>query len=197
MVADLAGFATVDDMPARLRVLDAAAQRFVSQGYAATTLREIAGDAGIKAASIYHHYESKESLFTAVLDDGIAVMVRAFESAANAPDDPDRLLRHVRAHLGALFEHGPYTAAHVTAFFTAPPSVRTAVVPVRDSYELLWNNLLGELLPHIAKAQRPLVRLVLFGAMNSTIEWFDPHGTTTLDQLAELLTDQFLNGVAR
>lgn len=184
-------------MPARLRVLDAAAQRFVSQGYAATTLREIAGDAGIKAASIYHHYESKESLFTAVLDDGIAVMVRAFESAANAPDDPDRLLRHVRAHLGALFEHGPYTAAHVTAFFTAPPSVRTAVVPVRDSYELLWNNLLGELLPHIAKAQRPLVRLVLFGAMNSTIEWFDPHGTTTLDQLAELLTDQFLNGVAR
>ena len=185
------------DMPARLRVLDAAAQRFVSQGYAATTLRQIAGDAGIKAASIYHHFDSKETLFTAVLDDGIVVMVRAFDSVAASRSGSDRLLRHVRAHLGALFEHGPYTAAHVTAFFTAPPSVREAVVPVRDSYEQLWNGLLGELLPHIDVAERPLVRLVLFGAMNSTIEWFDPLGDTTLDQLAELITAQFLNGVSQ
>ncbi len=161
----------------------------MEQGYAATTLRQVAADAGIKAGSIYHYFPSKEELFTAVLRDGIGVMVTAFEAS-----EPD-LLAHVRAHLGALFEHGPYTAAHVTAFFTAPPAIRTATVPVRDGYESLWNRLLEDLLPHLNPKEVALNRLILFGAMNTTIEWFDPCGNLTLDQLAEAITSQFLNGV--
>ncbi|MGI9597111.1 MAG: TetR/AcrR family transcriptional regulator [Acidimicrobiales bacterium] len=181
----------LDAKPGRQRVLDAAAARLVEQGYAATTLRQVAGDAGIKAGSIYHYFPSKEELFTAVLRDGIGVMVTAFDAS-----EPG-LRSHVRAHLGALFEHGPYTAAHVTAFFTAPPAIRTATVPVRDGYEALWNSLLEELLPHLDPKQVSLHRLLLFGAMNTTIEWFDPKGNVTLDQLAEAITDQFLNGVGR
>lgn len=178
------------DTAGRRRVLDAAANRLVSQGYAATTLRQVAADVGIKAGSIYHYFPSKEALFTAVFRDGIEVMVDAFERS-------DRLLlAHVRAHLGALFEHGPYTAAHVTAFFTAPPAIRQAVVPVRDGYETLWNSLLAELFPHLNAKEVALHRLILFGAMNTTIEWFDRGGNVTLDELAAIITDQFEHGVA-
>lgn len=176
------------DQPGRRAVLDAAAARLVEQGYAATTLRQVAADADIKAGSIYHYFSSKEELFTTVFNDGISVMVTAF-----AQSEPD-LLSHVRAHLGALFEHGPYTAAHVTAFFTSPPTIRAAVVPVRDAYEAQWNTLLEELLPHLNAKEVSLRRLILFGAMNSTIEWFDPKGNLTLDQLAEVVTAQFLDG---
>ena len=59
-------------------MLDAAAERLVAQGYTATTLREIAADIGIKAGSIYHHFESKEDLFIEVFSRGIEVMVDAF-----------------------------------------------------------------------------------------------------------------------
>lgn len=178
-----------DINPGQRRVLDAAASLFVEQGYTATTLRQIAADLGIKAGSIYHHFASKEELFIAVLRDGMTVMVDAFEAA-----DPT-IVDHVRAHLGALFEHGPYTAAHVTAFFTAPLAVRNQVVPVRDSYESLWNTLLAEQLPHLNDKQVALHRLLLFGAMNTTIEWFDRRGNLTLDDLAVAIADQFLTGV--
>jgi AcrR family transcriptional regulator len=173
----------------RERVLDAAAARFVEQGYAATTLRQIAGDIGIQAGSIYHHFSSKEELFAAVLDEGIVVMQKAFDQADGT------LIGHVRAHLGALFEHGPYTAAHVTAFFTAPPNVRTATVVVRDAYESRWQLLLADLLPHLGDKEVRLRRLILFGAMNTTIEWFDRSGNVTLDELAETIASQFLEGV--
>ncbi len=149
----------------------------------------VAADAGIQAGSIYHHFPSKQALFTEVLRDGIGVMVTAFHAS------PPGLHPHVRAHLGALFEHGPYTAAHVTAFFTAPESVRQAIVPVRDGYEALWNGLLQELLPHLDHKEIALHRLILFGAMNTTIEWFDQHGDLTLDDLATAISDQFLDGV--
>lgn len=188
-----------DQAPGRRRVLDAAAQLFVAQGYSGTTLRQIASKAGIKAGSIYHHFDSKETLFVAVLDDGIAVMIDAFDkAAASLPStaSPDEHLRiHVRAHLGAVFENGPYTTAHVTAFFSAPADVRRQVVPSRDSYEQQWTDLLDQLLPRLPRHRRGLLRLVLFGAMNTTVEWFDPAGPISLDELASTITHQFLHGV--
>ncbi len=188
----------------RSRVLDAAASLFVAQGYAGTTLRQIASAAGIKAGSIYHHFDSKEDLFVAVLDAGITVMIDAFETTSASlpldPSTPERVHAHVRAHLGAVFEHGPYTTAHVTSFFSAPASVRERVVPRRDDYERQWSEMLGESLSRSAAVPSApeslrLHRLILFGAMNSSAEWFDPSGDTTLDELAQTITSQFLHGV--
>ena len=112
--------ATTDAQTGRRRVLDASASLFVAQGYSGTTLRQIAAEAGIKAGSVYHHFDSKEDLFVAVLHEGMVVMVDAFDGAlrqfgADAAV-PNRVLAHVRAHLSAVFENGPYTTAHVTAF---------------------------------------------------------------------------------
>ena len=189
----------VERTTGRRRVLDAAAELFVRQGYAGTTLRQIAAAAGIKAGSVYHHFASKEELFVAVLHDGIAVMVYAFDatvadSLATDPVDV-RLTAHVRAHLGAVFEHGPYTTAHVTSFFNAPPAVRATVVPERDDYELKWAELFEQMFPGVDAHSLRLRRLILFGAMNTTVEWFDPHGKLPLDELASTISDQFLNGV--
>lgn len=188
-----------NDSPGRRRVLDAAADQFVRHGYAGTTLRQIAADAGIKAGSIYHHFDSKEALFIAVLDDGIAVMLQAFDEAsksvADASTTEEQLLAHVRAHLSAVFENGPYTTSHVTSFFSAPPEVRQHVVPIRDGYEQRWNELFERLFPTVATKTRRLHRVILFGAMNASAEWFDPAGDISVGHLASAITGQFLNGL--
>ena len=97
---------------------------------------------------------------------------------------------------GAMFDFGSYTAAHITAFHTAPPAVREQVIPLRDRYEMMWTTLLHELFPGAKPKDLQLHRLILFGAMNTTIEWYDPAGATSLDELAAAITDQFLTGVA-
>ncbi len=180
-------------------MLDAAAALFVAQGYSGTTLRQIAAEAGIKAGSIYHHFDSKDDLFVAVLHDGIVVMVEAFDEAALHLDDAAgidaQLLAHVRGHLSAVFENGPYTTAHVTSFFSAPAEVRVRVVPERDRYEQQWRELFAALFPHLKDGELRLHRLILFGAMNTSAEWFDPAGSLSLDQLASTISNQFLNGV--
>jgi len=183
-------------------VLDAAAELFVQQGYAGTTLRQIAAAVGMKAGSIYHHFDSKEALFIAVLNDGIVVMINAFDRAQAAvmatSGDIDTCVReHVRAHLSAVFEYGPYTTAHLTSFASAPASVRVAVVPQRDSYEEKWNALFERLFPSADTKELRLRRLILFGAMNATVEWFDPDGNLSIDQLASTISHQFLHGVTK
>ena len=185
---------------ARRRILDISAALFLERGYSGTSLREIAAQVGMKPASLYYHFPSKEALLREILERGIAVMVDAFHEAAAASRDGDgrsRCAAHVRAHLGALFEHGPYTAAHVTTFRTAPPSVHAAIVPERDRYEAMWSRLLGELKASGELASDVpvgLSRLALFGAMNSAVEWFD-RDRGNLDMFAEAVTRQFWSGL--
>ncbi|MGY5858133.1 MAG: TetR/AcrR family transcriptional regulator [Candidatus Thorarchaeota archaeon] len=48
------------------QILVSAYQLFVERGFAGSSMREIAEHAGIKAASIYNHFENKEQIFEAV-----------------------------------------------------------------------------------------------------------------------------------
>ena len=52
----------------RQRLLQSARQRFAKDGYAATTVRDIATDAGVNVALINRYFTSKEGLFEACLD---------------------------------------------------------------------------------------------------------------------------------
>lgn len=52
----------------RQRILDHAARRLARQGWRSTTLAQIAADAGMTAAGLLHHFESKEQLLHAVID---------------------------------------------------------------------------------------------------------------------------------
>jgi AcrR family transcriptional regulator len=194
--------ASAEGPAGRQRILDVAAALFLERGYLGTSLREIASEVGMKPGSLYYHFTSKEALLETILRRGIIVMVDAFREAAAATQGADGFTRfgaHVRAHLAALFENGPYTAAHVTTFRTAPPAICEAIVPERDAYEAMWSALLRELKTNRELGPRTpigLSRLALFGAMNSAIDWFDPE-RGSLDTFAEAITAQFWSGLAR
>ena len=182
----------------RDRILHAAARLFLERGYAETSIRSIADAVEIKPASIYHHFDSKDALLTEILDIGMDAVTTAFEAVrqnmdADA-DGPTRLERHVAGHLNALFANQAFTAAHVTVFPFAPQSVRATAVPQRDAYEASWSELLSSIAPGLDEEALRLVRLSLFGAMNSTIQWFDP-AAGSLDTLASNMVATLWSGL--
>ena len=50
------------------KVLDAALELFSTQGYRATSLRQIADEAGISVGNIYHHFPDKEALYNRLFE---------------------------------------------------------------------------------------------------------------------------------
>lgn len=183
----------VPDMPAleerpvkraevsRQQILDVAARLFKARGYADTSLRDIGAEVGMKAGSLYYHFASKEELAGEVLRIGIE-RVREAVGAAVATLGPDapvraRLEAAVGAHLETLLVQSDYTSAHIRCFPSVPPALRGGLAQVRQDYEALWRGLLGEaeaagLLPEGADAGS--ARLALLGALNWSLEWFDP-----------------------
>src|SRR5256885_5320460 len=59
-----------DGNETRETLLKLAARTFGEQGYSATTMRNIAEQSGIEAASIYYHFASKEELVDEVMEQG-------------------------------------------------------------------------------------------------------------------------------
>ncbi|MHA2026637.1 MAG: TetR/AcrR family transcriptional regulator [Candidatus Thorarchaeota archaeon] len=57
-----------DDSTKKL-ILDAAYDLFVERGFQGSSMRNIADNAGIKAASIYNHFDNKESIFREVFKE--------------------------------------------------------------------------------------------------------------------------------
>ncbi|NYG59772.1 AcrR family transcriptional regulator/DNA-binding XRE family transcriptional regulator [Nocardioides daedukensis] len=56
-----------DDSPLN-PILEAATRLFVRQGFHATSMREVAAEAGVSVAGIYHHYPAKELILVALMD---------------------------------------------------------------------------------------------------------------------------------
>jgi AcrR family transcriptional regulator len=97
----------------RDQILTHAARLFRHHGYAATTLREIADAAGIKAGSIYYHFGSKDDILGEVLDAGIdAVMSAVRERIAALP--VRKIGRPSDVANAVVFFASPVAAGHVT-----------------------------------------------------------------------------------
>lgn len=68
----------------------AALVTFVEKGFAATRLEEVAERAGVSKGTIYLYFESKEALFKAVIDAGMAPAMETIEALAAPSADLDR-----------------------------------------------------------------------------------------------------------
>ena len=73
------------------RILLAALDMFAEKGYAGTNLRELAGSLGLGKSSLYRHFESKEQIWDALLDEMIAYYGARFGSEKNRPPVPESL----------------------------------------------------------------------------------------------------------
>jgi AcrR family transcriptional regulator len=68
-----------DPLSRRQDILDHAVNLFLLKGYAGTSMADLAGSIGMQKASLYHHFPSKEALFTACVTEGFEGAVRRLE----------------------------------------------------------------------------------------------------------------------
>lgn len=165
----------------RERVLDASARIFRSRGYAETTMNDIAEATGIKAASIYYHFKSKDEIVEEVLNLGT---LRVFDAVRHAvdnlpPETPfrEKLALALRTHLTLLHTQGDYTAANVRLFPEAPAHVVERHMSLRRSYGLYWQEMLreGQAEGLVAGSlDVKLAQMLLLGALNWSVQWYKP-----------------------
>lgn len=98
-----------NELPSKkLRILQAALEVFSEQGYHPSTIDQIAERAGVGKGTVYLYFESKQGLFTAILQEGFSLLLRgAADLAASEADARLRLARLVHWHLQVIRANMP------------------------------------------------------------------------------------------
>lgn len=88
------------DPDLRGAILDATRRLLVRDGYAGLSMRKIARALGYSATAIYLHFENKDALFHALIDEGMARLYGTLQAAVD-PDaaPPERLAAVCRAYV--------------------------------------------------------------------------------------------------
>ena len=73
------------------RILSAALDMFSQKGYAGTNIRELTASLGLAKSSMYRHFDSKEAIWNALLDEMTAYYEERFGSTDHLPPVPDSL----------------------------------------------------------------------------------------------------------
>jgi AcrR family transcriptional regulator len=88
----------------RARMLAAMAHAVAAKGYAATTVADVVGGAGVSRKTFYEHFQDKEECFLAAFDTGVQILVHTVERATLEAEGGwrDHIRAGVRAYLSAL-----------------------------------------------------------------------------------------------
>jgi len=184
-----------DDGNRRHELITAAARLFRDKGFDATSTRDIAAAVGMHSGSLFYHFKSKDALLHAVMEEGMhAAMARQAsalhaagvnEATADAP--LVQIRRLIRAHFDTLLGPGndfiPVMLYERRALSAAQ---RASLARLQADYESAWTPVL-EALHASGQLHAPvkLSRLLILGALNWSVQWFDPQKGASLDELTD------------
>ncbi|MCC7042999.1 MAG: TetR family transcriptional regulator [Acidobacteria bacterium] len=182
------------------RIFSVAASLFRSQGYDATTAREIAAVLGIQKASLYHHTRGKAHLLHQVCTSALRQIRKDVLAATENVSDPlERARQLVVAHVTSLLRHQDQHAASLLEARALSGEHQTDVSLLRDAHESVVRQVLETAQAAGAlRADIPTkyLGLLLFSLTNRTMLWYRPDGALRPEQLGELFAVLFLSGAA-
>lgn len=188
-----------DDGNRRVELVHAAARLFRRKGFDGTSTRDIATAVGMHSGSPFYHFKSKGALLHAVMAEGMRSAIErqteALNAAQHAAPDAAALLRVlVRNHFDVLLGPGSdfipvmlYESRSITA------KQRSLMAKLQSDYEAVWEPVL-QALHQQGRLRCPvkLARLLMFGALNWSVQWFDAKKGASLDELSDAALALFI-----
>jgi len=185
-----------DEGNRRQEILKAAARLFRRKGFDATTTRDIAAAVGMHSGSPFYHFKSKGALLFAVMDEGMRAAL-ARQAQVLLPDaDPAVVLRRlIRSHFDTL--HGPgrdFIPVMLYESRSLNTRQRSAISRLGREYEAVWVPVLAALAASgRLKADLGLARLLIIGALNWSVQWFNPKKRASLDDVTDATLTLFIH----
>jgi AcrR family transcriptional regulator len=181
-------------------VLRRAVDLFNRQGYDATSMGDLAAELGFTKSAIYHHVPSKSHLLKEALDEALDHLGAVLDRAEADPSATahERLRAAVRGSVEVLVEHLPAVTLLVR--------VRGNGAVERDALErrrTLDDRLAALVQAAVAEGtvrddvDPDLISRLLFGTVNSLVEWVRPDGRYDAHELAEAVVAVAFDGLTR
>jgi AcrR family transcriptional regulator/DNA-binding XRE family transcriptional regulator len=180
--------------------LAAALTVFVDFGYHGSTMRTIAGRAGLSVSGLYHYYESKQDMLVALLDIVMADLDARMHAARAEGTDPLTRVALLVECLALLHSHRRATAfLGASEMRSLQPDKRARLAAIRRAQQQMVDEEVraavatGQLSTTAPKeAARAVVTMC-----TAIVQWYRPDGPSTPGQIAEQYVEFALDLLGR
>jgi TetR/AcrR family transcriptional regulator, cholesterol catabolism regulator len=187
----------------------AAAKLFRKKGFDATSTRDIATAVGMRSGSPFYHFKSKGDLLYAVMAEGMRSAIEKQQLTLQKASFPSislsnkeqhrqqiRRLLHVLIlnHFEVLLNpESDFIPVMLYEWRSLTPLQQSTMATLQREYEAVWLPVL-EALFDSGQLTCPvkLARLLIFGALNWSVQWFDAKKEASLDDLTEAAMALFI-----
>ena len=171
------------------RVLEAALKLFAERGYAGASVRDVAAAAGVKPATIYAHYPSKEHVLAELCRIGHEEQYRAARSAvlASSGDPRDQIVAYVRAHVGFHTTYPMLAVVSNSELHALGEELGSATFVLRRESEGLLQDIIQRGIDGgLFQVPDPWLAVAAIGGMGLRVAyWFSPDDNLTAAQVAD------------
>lgn len=182
-------------------ILKHAAELFAERGISATTVRDIAGRAGILSGSLYHYFPSKDALADQIVMSYLGALIGEYEQIVASPLGAREALTRLAlasSRVSSVHTHASEIFQRETAYLRQLPSheaIRTATRTIRETWVTVLERgrAAGELRDDLPVE---LLYLLIRDAVWLTLRSFAPTDDIDADALAAGVVSVFLDGAA-
>lgn len=185
-------------------VLLRAIELFNKQGYDATSMGDLARELGFTKSAIYHHVPSKSHLLEQALHEALDELTVVVALATEGGPETEglsayeRLRMVVRRSVEVLVAHQPAVTLLLRVRGNSEPEV--AALQRRREIDARLAALVQAAVDEgalRADLSPDLVSRLLFGMVNSLVEWYRPTGEVDAEMLADTITTIAFDGLRR
>jgi TetR/AcrR family transcriptional regulator, cholesterol catabolism regulator len=175
-----------------------AAILFKEKGYLNASVNEIASKLKIQKASLYYYIKDKEALLFEILNRTMDNMLQVVGDLPSEDLSPDQKLDHaIRAHIvnASQYLNEFSVLLHDTKHLR--PAQRKIILSKRDQYEEFFVRILREGIAKkvFANQDAKVLAYMILGSCNWIYQWFSPRGRKSPEEIADLFSNVFLEGV--
>ena len=180
-------------------VLLVAANTFTERGYDGTSMDDLARELGITKSAIYHHVSGKHELLRLGTDRALDGLTAVFAEASRLDGPAIERLEHViRRSAELLVDELPFVTLLLRV--RGNTSVERHAIERRREIDHAIGALVAQAAAEgdvRADVDPALTARLLFGMVNSVIEWYRPGGGVGRDELADAVCRIAFTGLRR
>lgn len=169
----------------RTAIRDAALNLFSRQGYAKTSLREIAEQLSMTKAALYYHYPSKQALLQSIIEPLIAEWKTVADKATTLTHSPANVSRMLEDCLDVLLRH----RAIAGMFARDAPALVEAIGPFYEDLMDVHNRLHSWLAGPAATSADYVRAFAATEVLGTALGWSDALAKAPVDELRSVLLE--------
>ena len=173
-------------------VLDKAAALFASQGFAATSLKDVADAIGLSRSSIYYYFPNKDALLGELIRGVTLPVAKIFREVEQQDLPPRAKIQEVVRRL-VLWVADPHT--HFRLMDQSEPELPAAIAKVHNDAKRQVLNEMVKLIEAAVKAGEAravdprVTALSIIGMAMWTAWWFRPDHGQSLEDVARMVAE--------